>query len=76
MYSLRANVAALARCGLKPTCPLKVTRRGRLVLHAGGWARAGKESDRAPLCGPNMVPLPEMKSLLRTLMAFGKLAKA
>jgi 3-deoxy-D-manno-octulosonic acid (KDO) 8-phosphate synthase len=34
------------------------------------------DSDRAPLCGPNMVPLPEMKSLLRTLMAFGKLAKA
>ena len=59
---------------------LQVTRRGRLVLHAGGWARGGQgnpsDSDRPPLCGPDMVPLPEMKSLLRTLMAFGKLAKA
>ena len=39
----------------RTNCPFKlqVTRRGRLVLHAGGWARAGKETHQiliAPRC--------------------------
>jgi 3-deoxy-D-manno-octulosonic acid (KDO) 8-phosphate synthase len=45
------------------------------VVGPGGQGNPS-DSNRAPLCGPNMVPLPEMKSLLRTLMAFDKLAKA
>ena len=55
-----------------PPGPARATR---WWLGPGGQGNPS-DSNRAPLCGPNMVPLPEMKSLLRTLMAFGKLAKA
>jgi len=43
---------------------------------AGVFIETHQDPDRAPSDGPNMVPLREMESLLRTLMAFDKLAKA
>jgi 2-dehydro-3-deoxyphosphooctonate aldolase (KDO 8-P synthase) len=35
-----------------------------------------QEPDTAPSDGPNMVPLDQMESLLRNLMAFDKVAKS
>jgi 2-dehydro-3-deoxyphosphooctonate aldolase (KDO 8-P synthase) len=43
---------------------------------AGVFIETHQDPDRAPSDGPNMVPLREMEALLRTLMAFDKLAKA
>src|SRR5262245_472721 len=43
---------------------------------AGVFIETHQDPDRAPSDGPNMVPLREMETLLRTLMAFDKLAKA
>jgi 2-dehydro-3-deoxyphosphooctonate aldolase (KDO 8-P synthase) len=43
---------------------------------AGVFIETHQDPDRAPSDGLNMVPLREMEPLLRTLMAFDKLAKA
>ena len=43
---------------------------------AGVFIETHQDPDRALSDGPNMVPLREMEPLLRTLMAFDKLAKA
>jgi 2-dehydro-3-deoxyphosphooctonate aldolase (KDO 8-P synthase) len=43
---------------------------------AGVFIETHQDPDRAPSDGPNMLPLREMEPLLRTLMAFDKLAKA
>ncbi|HEY4775324.1 MAG TPA: 3-deoxy-8-phosphooctulonate synthase [Xanthobacteraceae bacterium] len=43
---------------------------------AGIFIETHQDPDRAPSDGPNMVPLKDMEPLLRTLMAFDKLAKA
>jgi len=43
---------------------------------AGVFIETHQDPDRAPSDGPNMVPLKEFEGLLRTLMAFDKLAKA
>jgi 2-dehydro-3-deoxyphosphooctonate aldolase (KDO 8-P synthase) len=43
---------------------------------AGVFVETHQDPDRAPSDGPNMVPLKEFEGLLRTLMAFDKLAKA
>jgi len=42
---------------------------------AGVFIETHPDPDRAPSDGPNMVPLKEMEGLLRTLMAFDRLAK-
>jgi 2-dehydro-3-deoxyphosphooctonate aldolase (KDO 8-P synthase) len=42
---------------------------------AGVFIETHQDPDRAPSDGPNMVPLKEFEGLLRTLMAFDKLAK-
>ncbi|HVG51525.1 MAG TPA: 3-deoxy-8-phosphooctulonate synthase, partial [Xanthobacteraceae bacterium] len=42
---------------------------------AGVFIETHQDPDHAPSDGPNMVPLKEMESLLRTLIAFDKLAK-
>jgi 3-deoxy-D-manno-octulosonic acid (KDO) 8-phosphate synthase len=51
---------------------------GRLLDAHQARALSSRRSDpeRALSDGPNMVPVREMKSLLRTLMAFDKLTKA
>src|SRR6516225_1554715 len=43
---------------------------------AGVFIETHQDPDRAPSDGPNMVPVREIEPLLRTLMAFDKLAKA
>jgi 2-dehydro-3-deoxyphosphooctonate aldolase (KDO 8-P synthase) len=43
---------------------------------AGVFIETHQDPDRAPSDGPNMVPLRELEPLLRTLIAFDKLAKA
>jgi 2-dehydro-3-deoxyphosphooctonate aldolase (KDO 8-P synthase) len=43
---------------------------------AGLFIETHQDPDRAPSDGPNMVPLKEMAGLLRTLLAFDRLAKA
>ena len=43
---------------------------------AGLFVETHQDPDRAPTDGPNMVPLKEMAGLLRTLVAFDRLAKA
>jgi 2-dehydro-3-deoxyphosphooctonate aldolase (KDO 8-P synthase) len=42
---------------------------------AGVFIETHQDPDKAPSDGPNMVPLKELEALLRTLMAFDKLAK-
>jgi 2-dehydro-3-deoxyphosphooctonate aldolase (KDO 8-P synthase) len=42
---------------------------------AGVFIETHQDPDHAPSDGPNMVPLKEMEALLRTLMAFDRLAK-
>jgi 2-dehydro-3-deoxyphosphooctonate aldolase (KDO 8-P synthase) len=42
---------------------------------AGVFIETHPDPDRAPSDGPNMVPLSEMEGLLRTLLAFDRLAK-
>ena len=43
---------------------------------AGVFIETHQDPDRAPSDGPNMVPLKDFEGLLRTLMAFDRLAKA
>jgi 2-dehydro-3-deoxyphosphooctonate aldolase (KDO 8-P synthase) len=43
---------------------------------AGVFIETHQDPDHAPSDGPNMVPLKEMETLLRTLMAFDQLGKA
>ena len=43
---------------------------------AGVFIETHQDPDRAPSDGPNMVPLKEFEGLLRTLMAFDRLAKS
>jgi 2-dehydro-3-deoxyphosphooctonate aldolase (KDO 8-P synthase) len=43
---------------------------------AGVFIETHQDPDRAPSDGPNMLPLREMPELLRTLIAFDRLAKA
>ena len=43
---------------------------------AGVFIETHKNPDKAPSDGPNMVPLKRLKSLLETLLAFDKVAKA
>ena len=43
---------------------------------AGVFIETHQDPDKAPSDGPNMVPLKELEPLLRTLIAFDKLAKA
>jgi 2-dehydro-3-deoxyphosphooctonate aldolase (KDO 8-P synthase) len=43
---------------------------------AGIFIETHQDPDHAPSDGPNMIPLKELEPLLRTLMAFDKLAKA
>jgi 2-dehydro-3-deoxyphosphooctonate aldolase (KDO 8-P synthase) len=43
---------------------------------AGVFIETHQDPDRAPSDGPNMIPLRDIEPLLRTLMAFDKLAKA
>lgn len=43
---------------------------------AGVFIETHQDPDRAPSDGPNMVPLAELESLLKTLMAFDALAKS
>src|SRR6202043_2815223 len=42
---------------------------------AGVFIETHQDPDNAPSDGPNMMPLKEMEGLLRSLMAFDKLAK-
>ncbi len=42
---------------------------------AGVFIETHQDPDKAPSDGPNMVPLKEMEQLLRTLVAFDRLAK-
>ncbi len=42
---------------------------------AGVFIETHQDPDRAPSDGPNMLPLRDMEALLRTLMAFDRLAK-
>ena len=42
---------------------------------AGVFIETHPDPDKAPSDGPNMVPLKEFEALLRTLMAFDRLAK-
>jgi 2-dehydro-3-deoxyphosphooctonate aldolase (KDO 8-P synthase) len=43
---------------------------------AGVFIETHQDPDHAPSDGPNMIPLRELEPLLRTLMAFDKLAKS
>ena len=43
---------------------------------AGVFIETHEEPDRAPSDGPNMIPLAEMPALIKSLMAFDRLAKA
>lgn len=43
---------------------------------AGVFIETHEDPDRAPSDGPNMIPLDEMPSLIRSLMAFDRLAKS
>jgi 2-dehydro-3-deoxyphosphooctonate aldolase (KDO 8-P synthase) len=42
---------------------------------AGIFIETHQDPDHAPSDGPNMIPLKDMESLLRTLLAFDRLAK-
>jgi 2-dehydro-3-deoxyphosphooctonate aldolase (KDO 8-P synthase) len=42
---------------------------------AGIFIETHQDPDHAPSDGPNMMPLKDMESLLRTLLAFDRLAK-
>jgi 2-dehydro-3-deoxyphosphooctonate aldolase (KDO 8-P synthase) len=53
-----------------------LARAATAVGIAGVFIETHRDPDKAPSDGPNMLPLAEMESLLRTLVAFDKLAKA
>ena len=50
-------------------------RRGQPGI-AGVFIETHEDPDRAPSDGPNMIPLARMPSLIASLMAFDRLAKA
>jgi 2-dehydro-3-deoxyphosphooctonate aldolase (KDO 8-P synthase) len=52
-----------------------LARAATAVGIAGVFIETHQDPDKAPSDGPNMVPLNEMEPLLRTLIAFDKLAK-
>jgi 2-dehydro-3-deoxyphosphooctonate aldolase (KDO 8-P synthase) len=52
-----------------------LARAATAVGIAGVFIETHQDPDKAPSDGPNMVPLKEMESLLRTLVAFDALAK-
>jgi 2-dehydro-3-deoxyphosphooctonate aldolase (KDO 8-P synthase) len=52
-----------------------LARAATAVGIAGVFIETHQDPDKAPSDGPNMVPLREMEPLLRTLVAFDKLAK-
>ena len=52
-----------------------LARAAAAVGIAGVFIETHQDPDKAPSDGPNMVPLNEMEPLLRTLVAFDKLAK-
>jgi 2-dehydro-3-deoxyphosphooctonate aldolase (KDO 8-P synthase) len=43
---------------------------------AGVFIETHQDPDRAPSDGPNMIPLKDLESLLRTLMSFDRIAKS
>jgi 2-dehydro-3-deoxyphosphooctonate aldolase (KDO 8-P synthase) len=43
---------------------------------AGVFIETHQDPDRAPSDGPNMIPLKELETLLRTLQSFDRIAKA
>jgi 2-dehydro-3-deoxyphosphooctonate aldolase (KDO 8-P synthase) len=53
-----------------------LARAATAVGIAGMFIETHQDPDKAPSDGPNMVPLAEMEPLLRSLIAFDKLAKA
>jgi 2-dehydro-3-deoxyphosphooctonate aldolase (KDO 8-P synthase) len=53
-----------------------LARAATAVGIAGLFIETHQDPDKAPSDGPNMVPLDKMEALLRTLIAFDKLAKA
>src|ERR1700730_171309 len=53
-----------------------LARAATAVGIAGVFIETHQDPDKAPSDGPNMVPLNEMDPLLRTLIAFDRLAKA
>ena len=53
-----------------------LARAATAVGIAGVFIETHQDPDKAPSDGPNMMPLAEMEPLLRTLIAFDKLAKA
>jgi 2-dehydro-3-deoxyphosphooctonate aldolase (KDO 8-P synthase) len=53
-----------------------LARAATAVGIAGVFIETHQDPDKAPSDGPNMLPLKEMEPLLRSLLAFDKLAKA
>jgi 2-dehydro-3-deoxyphosphooctonate aldolase (KDO 8-P synthase) len=53
-----------------------LARAATAVGIAGVFIETHQDPDKAPSDGPNMVPLDQMEPLLRSLIAFDKLAKA
>ncbi|HML12213.1 MAG TPA: 3-deoxy-8-phosphooctulonate synthase [Xanthobacteraceae bacterium] len=53
-----------------------LARAAAAVGVAGVFIETHQDPDKAPSDGPNMIPLDQMEPLLRTLVAFDKLAKA
>ncbi len=52
-----------------------LARAATAVGVAGLFIETHQDPDKAPSDGPNMVPLKDMESLLRTLVEFDRLAK-
>ena len=52
-----------------------LSRAAVAVGVAGVFIETHQDPDKAPSDGPNMVPLKDMESLLRTLVEFDRLAK-
>jgi 2-dehydro-3-deoxyphosphooctonate aldolase (KDO 8-P synthase) len=52
-----------------------LSRAAVAVGVAGVFIETHQNPDKAPSDGPNMMPLKEMESLLRTLVEFDRLAK-
>jgi 2-dehydro-3-deoxyphosphooctonate aldolase (KDO 8-P synthase) len=53
-----------------------LARAAAAVGVAGIFIETHRDPDKAPSDGPNMLPLDEIEPLLRSLVAFDKLAKA
>ena len=53
-----------------------LARAATAVGIAGIFIETHRDPDKAPSDGPNMIPLKDLEGLLRTLIAFDKLAKA